>query len=107
VGSGVSCKRITVILYSNFQIFVTLVTGVGVRQITFADPRTAPMLFGQESRTNLLYKTSYGELSVKIFKYSLPWQQGSSEQSLTDSIILTENPSRCKYLGVSAVQAKL
>jgi len=31
-------------------------------------------------------KSSYGEFSVKIFTFSLPWQQGSSEQSLTDNI---------------------
>ena len=60
---GLSCKPITLILYSNFEIFVTVVTGpVGLRQITlrsectFADPRTAPRLFGQESNTYLLYK---------------------------------------------------
>ena len=35
VGWGLSCKLITLILYSNFEIFVTVVTGpVGLRQIT-------------------------------------------------------------------------
>ena len=56
VGWGLSCKPITLILYSNFEIFVTMVTGVGLRHITFADPRTAPRLFGQESKTYLLHK---------------------------------------------------
>ena len=32
---GLSCKPITLILYSNFEVFVTVVTGpVGLRQIT-------------------------------------------------------------------------
>ena len=35
VGWRLSCKPITLILYSNFEIFVTVVTGlVGLRQIT-------------------------------------------------------------------------
>jgi len=60
VGWGLLCKPITLTLYSNIQLFVTVVTGVGLRQITlhctvtFADPRTAPRLFGHESITYLL-----------------------------------------------------
>jgi len=43
-----------------------------------------------KNRGRICYtKSSYGEFSVKIFIFSLSWQQGSSEQSLTDSIKLT------------------
>jgi len=57
-----------------------------------------------------MYKTSYDELSIKIFKFSLPWQQRSSEQSLTDTMKLAdpENPLICASIwGVSPAQAKL
>ena len=98
VGIGLSCKPITLLLYSNFQIFVTVVTKVGLRQITVGSyirwPPNSPRLFGQELRTYLLYQTSYGEFCGKIFKFSLSLQQRSSEQSSTDSIKLSdlENP---------------
>ena len=34
------------------------------------------LLHSQESGTYLLQKPSYSKFSVKIFKFSLPWQQG-------------------------------
>jgi len=48
------------------------------------------LIFGQESTRYRLYKPSYGEFSVKIFKFTLPWQQALSEQSLTNIIKLTD-----------------
>ena len=61
VGWGLPCKPITLSLHSKFQIFVTVVTGVGLRQIALRSYiwrlPTAPKLFGQESRTYLLYKS--------------------------------------------------
>jgi len=55
-------------------------------------PKTPSLV--QVLRTYLLYKPCYGKFSVKISKFSLPLQQGSSEQSLTDTINLAnaENP---------------
>ena len=35
VGWGLSCKTITLTLYSNFQIFVTVVTGVNWSQANY------------------------------------------------------------------------
>ena len=60
---------------------------------------------------SVIQKSNCDEFCVTILKCSLPWQQGSSEQSLTDSIKLfdPENPlglSRCKYLEVAAAQDK-
>ena len=58
VGLGLSCKPITLALYSNFQIFVTVVTGVGlanyIAQLHSLTPEQ-PNLFGHESRTHMLY----------------------------------------------------
>jgi len=57
--------------------------------------REQPLGYLVNNRGRICYtKSSYGEFSAKIFIFSLPWQQGSSEQSLTDSIKLTdpENP---------------
>ena len=58
----------------------------------------------------LIYYRRYGEFSGKIPNFSLPWQQGSSEQSLTDSIKLADldNPlAGARILGVSSAQAEL
>ena len=46
-----------------------------------------------------MYNRSYGKFSGKIPNFSLPWQQGSSEQSFTDTIksVDLENP----LIGVS------
>jgi len=48
----------------------------------------------QEFGAYLFYKLSYSKFSDKIYKFLLPWQQGLSEQSLTDAIKLAnpENP---------------
>ena len=57
-----------------------------------------------------MYNRSYGEFSGKILNFSLPWQQGSSEQSLTDIIKLAdpENPLvGVSIWGVSPAQAEL
>ena len=66
-----------------------MATGVGVIQILFAQ-LNSPTL-----KTYVLCK-NWGHISctskvianflLKFGKFSLPWQQGSSEQSLTDTI---------------------
>jgi len=56
------------------------------------------------------YNRSSGKFSVKIFEFSLPWQHGSSEQSLADTIKLAnhEKPLLCANIwAVSPAQAKL
>ena len=66
-----------------------MATGVGVIQILFAQlnsPTLKTLCFVQELGTYLLYKQSYSKFLLKFGKFSLPWQQGSSEQSLTDTI---------------------
>ena len=53
----------------NFEIFVTMATGVGVIQILFAQlnsPTLKTLCFMQELGTYLLYKQSYSKFSVKI-----------------------------------------
>ena len=58
----------------------------------------------------LIYNGSYGKFSGKIPNFSLPWQQGSSEQSLTDTIKLADldNPlAGASIWGVSPAQAEL
>ena len=61
--------------------------------------------------TNLSYiQPNYGKFSGKIPNFSLPWQQGSSEQSLTDTIKLAYayNPLvGASILSVSPAQAEL
>jgi len=57
-----------------------------------------------------MYNRSYGKLSGKIPNFSLPWKQGSSVQSLTDTIKLAdpENPLvAARIWGVSPAQADL
>jgi len=57
-----------------------------------------------------MYNGSYSKFTVKISKFSLPWQQGSSEQSLTDTIKLADpvNPLlRARIWAVSPAQAEL
>jgi len=57
-----------------------------------------------------MYNRSYGKFSGKILNFSLPWQQGSSEQSLTDTIKSAdvENPLvGVSIWGVSPAQAEL
>ena len=54
----------------NFEIFVTMVTGVGVIQILFAQinsPTLKTLCFVQELGTYLVYKQSYSKFSVKIW----------------------------------------
>jgi len=51
-----------------------------------------------------MYNRSYGKFSGKIPNFSLPWQQGSSEQSLNDTIKSDDlkNPLICVSIwGVS------
>ena len=59
-----------------FRNFVTMATGVGVIQIWFAQ-NWGHILFTRKVIANFL---------LKFGKFSLPWQQGSSEQSLTNTI---------------------
>jgi len=61
------------------EIFVTVATGVGLRQILLlqlncSTPKT--FYWVQEWWSYLPYKPSYWQFSVEIFKFSLPWQQG-------------------------------
>ena len=54
----------------NFEIFVTMVTGIGVIQILFAQLNSQTLktlCFVQELGTYLLYKQSYSKYSVKIW----------------------------------------
>ena len=62
------------------------------------------------TKNNLIYSRSYGKFSGKIPNFSLPWQQGSSEQSLTDTVKLADpdNPLvGASIWGVSPAQAEL
>ena len=64
----------------------------------------------QKLRLYLMIDRSYGKFSGKTPNFSLPWQQGSSEQSLTDIIKLAdpENPVLgARLWGVSPAQAEL
>jgi len=57
-----------------------------------------------------MYNRSYGKFSGKIPNFSLPWQQGSSEQSLSDVIKLADPdnpPVGASIGGVSPAQAEL
>ena len=57
-----------------------------------------------------MYNRSYGEFCGKIPNFSLPWQQGSSEQSLTDTIKLADLDNTlagANIWGVSPAQAEL
>jgi len=80
------------------------VTGI----VELADPENHT--YNQKLRLHLMYNRSYGKFSGKIPNFSLPWQQGSSEQSLTDIIKLAdpENPLvGSRIWGVSPAQAEL
>ena len=58
----------------------------------------------------LIYDRSYSKFSGKIPNFSLPWQQGSSEQSLTDTIKLADPEYPlvgARIWCVSPVQAEL
>ena len=66
----------------------------------------------QKLRLHLRIDRSYGKFSGKTPNFSLPWQQGSSEQSLTDTIKLfyadNHNPQvGASIWGVSPAQAEL
>jgi len=57
-----------------------------------------------------MYNQSYGKFSGKIPNFSLPWQQASSKQSLTDIIKLAdpENPLvGARIWGVCPAKAEL
>ena len=62
------------------------------RIVEFAD--TENHTSNQKLRLRLVIDRSYGKFSGKTPNFSSPWQQGSSEQSLTDIIKLAdpENP---------------
>ena len=68
------------------------------------------MQLNQKLRLYLIYNRSYGKFSGKIPNFSLPWQQGSSEQSLTDTIKLADlndTLAGASIWGVSPAQAEL
>ena len=80
------------------------VTGI----VEFAD--TENHTYNQKLRLHLMIDQSYNKFSGKTPNFSLPWQQLSSEQSLTDVIKLTdpENPLvGARIWGVSPAQAEL
>ena len=80
------------------------VTGI----VELADPENHT--YNQKIRLYLIYNLSYGKFSGKIHNFSLSWQQGSSEQSLTDTTKLAdpENPLAGAIIwGVSPAQAEL
>jgi len=57
-----------------------------------------------------MYNRSYGKFSGKIPNFSLPWQQGSSEQSVADTIKLADRENSlvdASIGGVSPAQAEL
>jgi len=57
-----------------------------------------------------MYNRSYGKISGKIPNFSLPLQQGSSEQSLSDIIKLADPETPlvgARIWGVSLAQAEL
>ena len=61
-------------------------------------------------RLYLIYNRSYGKFFSKIPSFSLPWQQGSSEQSLTDTIKFADPEYPlvgARIWGVSPAQAEL
>ena len=65
--------------------------------VTFTDPEQ-PLGYLVKNRGRICYtKVELWRIFCQIFIFSLPWQQGSSEQSLTDTIKLAD--SRCKHLG--------
>ena len=80
------------------------VTGI----VNLADPENHTI---EPKITTLSYiQPKLWKFPVKIPNFSLPWQQGSSEQSLTDTVKLAdpENPLvGASILGVSPVQAEL
>jgi len=67
----------------NLQIFVTMATGVGLSNF-WLSPLNRPTLktpyWVQVYGLYLLSKASYSQFCVKICDFSLPWQQGQSEQ---------------------------
>jgi len=68
-----------------------MATVVCVIQILFAQlnsPTLKTLCFLQELGTYLLYKKVIANFLLKFGKFLLHWQQGSSEQSLTDTILI-------------------
>ena len=67
-----------------------MATGVGVIQILFAQlnsPTLKPLCFVQEYLGHISSTSKVIAIFLLQFgKFSLPWQQGLSEQSLTDTI---------------------
>jgi len=76
--------------------------------VELVDPENIPL--NQKLRLYLIYNRNYGNFSGEIPNFSLPWQQGSSEQNLTDTIKSAdlENPLvGATIWGVSPAQAEL
>ena len=80
------------------------VTGI----VELADPENHTI--EPKNATLFIYYRSYGKFSGKIPNFSLPWQQGSSEQSLTDTKKLAD-PEKplvgARIWGVSPAQVEL
>ena len=65
-------------LCADFQILVTMASTVGLTHfactVKLATPKSLHLV--QESWWYLIYKLSYSRLSVEIYQFLLPWQQG-------------------------------
>ena len=73
-------------------------------------PTLKTLCLVQELGTYLVYKSSYSSFPLKFCKFSLPWQQGSSEQILTDTIKLAHRENallRACIWAVSPTKTKL
>jgi len=93
VGWGLSCKPITLTLYSNFQLFVTVVTGDGLRCIALLHSLTPeqPLGYFVMNRGRICYtKVELWRIFCLNFQIFVTMATGSSEKSLTDSIKLTD-----------------
>jgi len=78
-----------------FAVFVTMATGVGLSNF-WLSPLNRPTLktpcWVQVRGLYVLSKVSYSQFCVKICDFSLPWQQGRSEEiRLTPSNVPTLN----------------
>ena len=89
-------------VYGNFQIFVTMATGVGMTQITLTQlnrQTLKPPFLAQESRWHLTHKLSYSRFCDKIYQFLLPWQQGWLWQKFKWLRLIGQPPVWCKILG--------
>ena len=90
-----------------------MATGLGLAHISQAQlnsPTPITPYYVQEWGSYLSYKPSYCQFSVKIFKFSLPWQQELVWHYFTSTVKFAypDNPLRCAGMGVvSPIQVEL